>query len=140
MKKLDKLNSLMGKKFRHKDHGYEFIFCTHKTEGDKITIVTDSTWLRTSFSDLEIFLEKYEEIDILEITSVPKVGMTTTNLPAMKTINTELIDKLKNALLDNIEKVQKSKDYIGQAKIVCDSVQGMVNLAKMELEIRTKIK
>ena len=38
-------------------------------------------------------------------------------------------------LLDTIQKVQKDKDYIGQANAICNVVSQMINIKKLELQI-----
>jgi hypothetical protein len=146
MKKLEKLKSLMGKKFKHKDGG-EFMFFTYKLEKEKVTIVTDSIWLETNIFDIDVFLENYKQVIDVTSTNITNNNSNNTSpqlpqnglMPMMKTINTDIVDKLKTALIDNIEKVQKDEKYVNQAKAICNSVQSLVNLAKLELDIRRKI-
>jgi hypothetical protein len=138
MKKLDKLKSLMGKKYKH-EGGAEFIFYTHKIDKDKVTIVTDSEWLIFNLYDIDVFMEKYKEIVIDANNEVMLVSKKEQSLPAMKSVNTDVINSLKDILISNIDKVQKDRDYVNQAKIVCNSVQGIVNLAKLELDIRKNL-
>ncbi len=137
MRKEEKLKNLVGKKYKH-DGGAEFIFYTYKIEKDKVTIVTDSEWLSFSLYDLDVFMEKYEEIPY-DSTVNGVVVTKGQSLPSLKAINTDSLNKLKTILMENIEKVQVDRDYANQAKIVCNSVQGIVNLAKLELDIRKNL-
>lgn len=42
--------------------------------------------------------------------------------------------QLKDVLMDNITKVQESKEYVKQAKEINNSVKEVINLAKLDIE------
>jgi hypothetical protein len=48
----------------------------------------------------------------------------------------DLITKLRDNLLEDIEKVRTNKEYIPQAKQACNLVNTLVNLVKLEMQMR----
>jgi len=45
------------------------------------------------------------------------------------------ISDLRDIMLDNIKKVKESKDYIPQAKIITNSVNTLLNMAKLNIDL-----
>ena len=45
-----------------------------------------------------------------------------------------IINKIKAMIMQNIEMVQKDKDYVNQAKVVNSGIQTIVNLLKQEID------
>lgn len=134
MKKIETLKALMGRKMKHFD-GREFMFHTYREEKGKITIVTNSEWLETTVFDIQVFLESFTEIPQ---DSVP-IYKPEQKLPVLKTVNNETPSKLCEILLDNIEKVKNDRDYIPQASAISNAAQVIINLARLEIEMRTKL-
>jgi hypothetical protein len=63
---------------------------------------------------------------------VPNDQQQQSNLPAMLG-SPELASQLKEILLENIEKIKSDKEYIPQAEAVMANVNGMIDLAKVEV-------
>jgi len=53
---------------------------------------------------------------------------------------TNVSTQLKGILLDNIQKVQENKEYIPQATTICNNVNSLINLTKLELSYITAAK
>ena len=64
---------------------------------------------------------------------IPPPEDTGFKLPAL-TVDKAVTSKLKDILMENIEKVKADKDYIPQAQAVKDNVDSILNLAKTEIE------
>ncbi len=125
----------MGHTVKHTE-GQNLIFHTFKIDKDKVTIVTDQKeWLETTVYDIDLFLKDFE---ILPDENHPTVIMEQ-KLPALKTITPDITIKLKDILMENIEKVKANRDYVHQAKVVANSAQTLINMAKLEIDIRTKL-
>ena len=48
-------------------------------------------------------------------------------------------DNLKQILLDTITKVQQDKAYINQANAICNVVSQMINIKKLEIQLKNKV-
>jgi ATP-dependent RNA circularization protein (DNA/RNA ligase family) len=57
-------------------------------------------------------------------------------LDSVSTINPNIIQQMRDCLLDEIRKVKESKDNIPQARSVIDGVNALTSLAKIELDYR----
>jgi len=53
---------------------------------------------------------------------------------------TNVSSQLKGMLLDNNSKVMENKDYIPQATTICNNVNSLINLTKLELSYITAAK
>lgn len=137
MNKLEKLQALIGRKFRRKSDGREIDFLTLKKEKhEKYTIITndESDWITTSVFDIDVLMEGFTEIIKHEVALKPKrEGVQ------LQTLDFSNAMELKGILMENIKKVQENKEYIPQATSVQKSVQTIINLAKIELDTRTKL-
>jgi len=51
----------------------------------------------------------------------------------------DTMTKLRDTLMANIEKVKQDREYIPQAKMISDSINSLIGLAKIEIDLRTKL-
>lgn len=58
--------------------------------------------------------------------------------PAIYTENKEALTNLSKALLEDIEKVRRDPAYVAQAKQICNSVNTIVNITKLQLQLLTE--
>lgn len=75
------------------------------------------------------FLKELEETDLSPVVrsdNVPEVLMSTAK---------DLGGQLKGVLMDTIEKVQADKGYIAQATVVNNSINSLINLTKLQLQL-----
>lgn len=138
--KTEKLQSMMGKHFKSKDNDQVIHFLSMKMDDDQIIIATDNNWITTTPFDLNVFFQKYEEVIVSErgevSTIIKDVGIQSNK---SVTIPNNTFLELKNVLLENIQKVRENKDYVPQAKEISNSIGQLINLAKVEIEMKTKL-
>ncbi|HZK94396.1 MAG TPA: hypothetical protein VFC67_09330 [Prolixibacteraceae bacterium] len=58
--------------------------------------------------------------------------------PAIYTENKQALINLSKALLEDIDKVRKDPTYVAQAKQICNSVNTIVSITKLQLQLLTK--
>jgi len=58
--------------------------------------------------------------------------------PAIYTENKQALINLSKALLADIDKVRKDPTYVAQAKQICNSVNTIVSITKLQLQLLTK--
>jgi len=115
-----------------KYQGIAYRFQNYKTEGEQTILVTDRKWFEfeTPF-ELECFLADCRPDD----SNLPE-RKSTTDLALPDSTSDEVMAKLKGILMDNIEKVNQDKSFVIQAQTVSKNVQTLINLSKLELEIK----
>ena len=137
--KIKKLEAMIGKSWADKS-GQEFKFLSVNIDGDMCTIATDSNWLKTSSYDIDVFVEKYTLIPSREVSNALPIHHDNkpTHLQSSVMPN-DTMTKLRDTLLANIEKVKEDREYIPQAKMISDSINSLIGLAKIEIDLRTKL-
>ena len=58
--------------------------------------------------------------------------------PAIYTENKQALINLSQSLLEDIEKVRRDPSYVAQAKQICNSVNTIVNITKLQLSLLTE--
>lgn len=134
--KINKIKAMVGKAWKHQD-GEQYRFVSINVKNDIITIATDGEWLETSVYDALMFMEKFKEIPLNQLPSIHSKG----SIPAVEIVSEAVpksaIEKLSGVLMDNIEKLKTDPTYIAQAKEINNSVNAIVNLAKVEIMLKT---
>lgn len=133
----------MGKSWQHKGTNEIVRFMSYNRDGDEITVATDGEWLKTTYYDLQVFMNKYTPVPDREETAKDHTVVIAKKdvqvLPDLKSIQMDTITHLKEALLDNIKKVREDPKYIPQAKEINATVNTIVNLARVEIDMKTKL-
>lgn len=137
--KTEKLQAMMGKHFKNKHNDDVVKFLSFKEAGDQITVATDVDWIITSPFELSIFFAQYQEVVVSEKGEVSKPPSTELITIRSEVVPGNTLNDLRNILLDNIKKVQENRDYVPQAKEISNSIGQIINLAKVEIEMKTKI-
>jgi len=148
----EKLDLLIDKKFNYKDKIIT-INKWKKVSGTYV-IFTDKRTFNFLESEIEWFIE-----DLSEVRVKLKEGVLEKRQLELKNVSiqvkkeelkpNEMEENEKNIvpiqekdlsviLLDTIAKVQKDKNYIGQANAICNVVSQMINIKKLELQISKK--
>lgn len=132
-----KLNLLIDKKFNYKD---KIITITKwKRVGTTYVVFTDKQTYNFFENEIDLFIEQLQPLRVklkegvlekrqLELKKM-EVQQTYSNIEEKEEQDLSII------LLDTIQKVQKDKDYIGQANAICNVVSQMINIKKLELQI-----
>ena len=106
--------------------------------GDRVNLVTDKWDMKIDFGDVKERAKEFLPVD--EEETLPAV--TGNNMPAPiapALIDSTTIAKLRDVLMDNIEKVKADKNYIPQAQEVKAQVDSVIDLAKTEIEMMKTI-
>ena len=72
----------------------------------------------------------------LAVESPPEHIHSTTEMVVKKDSSRDIILTLRDKLLEDIDKVRDDKEYIPQAKQACNLVNTLINLTKLEYQIR----
>lgn len=140
MSKEIKLAGMMGKTHQHKGTNQIYFFQSFNKNGDEIIVATDKEWLNTTVYDLNVFMNNYLPVKMTEgEVVVIKKPETVGDLPALKTIQADTITMLRDTLMENISKVKADAAYIPQAKEIGNNINAIINLARTEIEMKTKL-
>ena len=133
----ERLDLLIDKKFNYKD---KIITITKwKRVGTTYVVFTDKQTYNFFENEIDLFIEQLQPLRVklkegvlekrqLELKKM-EVQQTYSNIEEKEEQDLSII------LLDTIQKVQKDKDYIGQANAICNVVSQMTNIKKLELQI-----
>lgn len=125
-----KLNLLIDKKFNYKD---KIITITKwKKVGVTYVIFTDKQTYNFFETEIDLFID-----ELIDYTEKPKKQFIMENTLNVRTVSEQQTD-LSVILLDTIDKIQKDKNYIGQANAICNVVTQMINIKKLELQLKKK--
>ena len=120
MKLKEKLEKMLGKTFMH--NGRYYTVLSWQVKDEKLTVATDNGWLEFELSQADKALAEFLPVHAnnrqMAIVVMPKNGE---------------LQNLKNVILDNIQKVQKDKDYVKQADSINKSISTLINMAKLEI-------
>jgi hypothetical protein len=126
-----KLDLLIDKKFNYKDK--IITIKKWKKVGVSYVIFTDKQTYNFYLSELQLFID--ELVDYIE---KPKKQFILENTPNTPNTLSEKSTDLSEILLDTIDKIQKDKNYIGQANAICNVVSQMINIKKLEIQLVRK--
>ena len=100
---------------------------SYRINENRLLIATDKTVLEFDFDDKNGSLDEIVKqfLPVEENDKMVILSKTFKNMP-----------NLAETLLKNIEKIKKDKDFIPQANAIKSQVDSILNLAKLELQIR----
>lgn len=130
-KKIEELKSMIGKQYLY--NGNEIQILTYQLDGEDVTIITNQPqekWVTVKVFDLKIKLLEFKTVDLPAVNESKNDQLSVTS-------NTLI--SLRDTLLSNIEKVKEDPAFIPQAKNISYNVQTIINLAKIELEIKKTV-
>lgn len=122
-KTLDRLEAIKGKTFMYNTRQMKIL--DYKVNGEKVQIVTDNGWQEPSYDKIDAFLDNL----------LPVQEGTGLMIIQQAQVTSSSINELKGILMDNIKKVQESKDYIPQAQEINSNVKSIIEVAKAEIEV-----
>lgn len=136
---INRIKLLVGLRFTYQGSALQIV--NWHIDGDQLEIKTT-----TKHSDLKIHIAHAKEF-FSELVPLDERGQealagiepTSTTVAAPTNdvaalLPTGTLTEINAMLLDSIRKVQLSADYIPQAKAISDSVQVVVNVAKMQID------
>ncbi|MES2590878.1 MAG: hypothetical protein V4608_03250 [Bacteroidota bacterium] len=137
--KTEKLQGMIGKSWKHtNDIVYKFL--GFNESGEIITVATDKEWQQTTIYDLNVFIRQFTEV---EVATNGEVAVIRKEIPTKMVqsivVPGNTMERLRDTLLESIEKVKQDREYIPQAQSISNAVNSIVGLAKIEIDLRTKM-
>ena len=137
---IQQLNDLIGKKFSYK--GNEIVIKSIKRVYSVYVVLCDKKTYNFYESEVSVFLKEIIEIPTVKVKpeTLEKRKMelqkTQKTTEVVRTENLNLDIKL--VLFEILEKVRSDKGYIPQANAVCNIVTQMINVQKLEMQLKKK--
>jgi hypothetical protein len=139
---IEQLKELIGKKFSYKDK--DILIKNAKRVSGVYVVLTDHKTYNFFESEVPFFLKEIIEIPRVKIKpeALEKRKMelqqnnNTTEIVRTENVNFDI----KGVLFDTLEKVKSNKDFIPQANAICNVVTQMINVQKLEMQLKNKIK
>lgn len=123
---LKKLNTLIGNKYNYR--GNTITIKEVKIVSTTYVVKTDKRTYNFFESEIDSFI-----LELIDYVEKPVKSFIMENTP--NTLSEKSID-LSEILYDTIDKVKKDKNYIGQANAICNIVTQMINIKKLELQLK----
>ena len=137
---LKKLNLLIGNKYNYK--GNVIVVKEIKIVSTTYVVKTDKRTYNFFESEVPFFLK--EVIEIPRVKVKPQIlekrkmelqkNQNTTEIVRTENINIDI----KGVLFDVLEKVRTDKSFIPQANAICNVVTQMINVQKLEMQLKKK--
>lgn len=142
------LDQLIGKSYKYK--GKIITIERYKVVGSTNIVVFTPIAFNFYLSEAEEFIiELGTELTPMEKSIFPSTFNDSANAPsnAVSTNNSQLrmiepskdVLTLKDALLDIVRKVSEDKEFVPQAKVICEAVNSFVALQKNEIDMNRLI-
>lgn len=126
MKETTRLERLLNQQFIYKQENIQLKDFFLQEENHTVRIITDKKPIIIKQSDISKFCDELLPVEDSATMAVSTQVMQQT---------TGLLSTLQQTLLDNIEMVKKDKEYIKQANVVNSSVNALIGMAKLQLQV-----
>lgn len=133
MNTLERLQGMVNKPYLYRNEEVVVLGYCDGTgdDGDEVEIyLNNGKTLVFNYINLPAKLEQFKPVTTQVIVLANK------RLDAVSTVNPDIIQKLRDTVLQQIENVKSSPEHVSQAKQVFQGVNTLINLAKTELEYR----
>lgn len=133
MNTLERLQGMVNKPYLYRNEEVVVLGYCEGTgdDGDEVEIyLNNGKTLVFNYINLPAKLEQFKPVTTQVIVLANK------RLDAVSTVNPDIIQKLRDTVLQQIENVKSSPEHVSQAKQVFQGVNTLINLAKTELEYR----
>lgn len=91
----------------------------------KVTLISNGKPITKEFDALNYFIEMLQPISEDKLAAIPKDIATP-----------DLMNVLKDILLDDIQKVREDRGYCQQAKTINNNINTLINLAKFQMAFK----
>jgi hypothetical protein len=132
---------LIGKTLRYK--GVEHLVQSYSYRNQTHYLVTDKEWFEfPSEEHIKDFLAICVEVEVgsMEIIHTPKAATDENGLSKPNSSSGNVMAYLKGILVEDIERVREDPEYVEQAKTVSNNIKRLVDIAKLELQIKSQNK
>lgn len=126
---LQKLNLLIGNKYNYK--GNVIVINEVKFVSTTYVVKTDKRTYNFFESEVDVFIS-----ELIDYTEKPIKNFMVENTPNTPNTPSEKSTDLSEILYETIDKVKKDKNYIGQANAICNIVSQMINIKKLEIQLK----
>lgn len=137
---IQELKELIGKRFSYKDK--EILIKNAKRVSGVYVVLTDSKTYNFFESEVPFFLKEIIEIPRVklkpEALEKRKMEISKKESEPSKTQTDVQTFDINSVLIETIEKVRKDRSYVQQANTICNVVTQMINIQKLELQIKSK--
>ena len=128
---LEKLNELIGKEYHYKGNDIK-IEKVKKVNGTFVVFTNKRTY-NFFQNEVDMFLSELKNVSI-------QVKKDELNPNKMEENEKKIVpiqeNNLTNILLDTIERIQQDKDYVPQANAICNVITQMINVKKLEIQLK----
>ncbi|GEP97677.1 hypothetical protein [Chitinophaga cymbidii] len=132
-KNIEELESMIGKTFQYAGQ-IHFVKNVKMDEvNDKYTIITNLSSFDRKLESIKSFLEYWKPTS--NISELVQETDKNQQLTVLMEQDNDLSKKLIDTLTDNIERVKENPDYIPQAQTINNSVNSIVGVTKMRLDL-----
>lgn len=136
---IQQLKELIGRRFAYKDK--EILIKNIKRVSGVYVVLTDKKTYNFFESEVPFFLKEIIELPKVKIKE-NKLEKTKMELETKPTQKAEVIIadnsdfKINDVLTETIIRLRVDKNYIAQANAICNVVTQMINLQKLEIQIK----
>ena len=131
---IEKLNELVDKEYNYK--GVNILIKKVKCVSGTFVVMTDKRTYNFLKDEVDIFISELKDKKNVSI----QVKKDELNPNKMEENEKNIVPIQENdlsvILYDTIDKVKKDKNYIGQANAICNIVTQMINIKKLELQLK----
>lgn len=140
---LIKLQQMVESKEKHMYRGQVAVFKSWEHKHGNIEVIVDldgkpSVFTKSTEETVKLWLSNFkhiEEADTSELASVALVQPHKMQHVDIFSENRKQMSTLSQVLLEDIEKIRKDPAYVAQAKQVCNTVNAIVNITKLQIQM-----
>jgi hypothetical protein len=134
---IEQLKELVGRRFSYKEN--EILIKNVKKVSGVYVVLTDNKTYNFFEKEVPFFLKDISELPKVKLKQgvLEKRQMELQNTPKQQNIVSENVQfDVKSVLIETIEKIRSDRDYIPQANAICNVVTQMINIQKLEIQIK----
>lgn len=134
---IEQLKELIGRKFLYKEN--EILIKNSKKVSGVYVVLTDKKTYNFFEKEIPFFLKEITELPRVKLKQgiLEKRQMELQNTPKpQNTLSENNQFDVKSVLIETIEKIRTDKNYIPQANAICNVVTQMINIQKLEIQIK----
>lgn len=130
---LEELKGMIGKTFQYAGQIHFVKDINVDEENDKYTIVTNLSSFDRKLENMESFLKYWKTTS--NVNDLVQESHKHQQLSVLMEQDNDLSKKLIDTLNENIEKVKENPNYIPQAQTINNSINSIVGVTKMRLDL-----
>ncbi len=128
-----KFDELVGREWLYSPTRKNLVVQSWEMKDDTFTLQTTEGPLTCPFGQHDEWLKNFLPVE--DDDNAKAVTITRFNVPANSVFAGDTMGKLRDILMDNIEKVKEDKNYIPQAQTINDNAKALIDMAKTEVDL-----